>query len=204
MSTANLLHQYTVSKLNLQTFSSWIVSTFPTARPPTTEQITPHTFTSRVCRRYGILKRWQQPFRYALCAFPLHHREGQVREMVPAKFLPPIFTMNLSGNMPLFPYLESYHPGNLYSIQITLNLRNTTSCCNWLEKDQSIKTLKYDAFHMTRMIGYHMMLHEKQTCEQHAQLSRSGWCRTRRIKQTHNKLPSRNREVEFTVTMSNN
>lgn len=31
------------------------VSTFPTARPPTTEQITPHTFTSRVCKRHGML-----------------------------------------------------------------------------------------------------------------------------------------------------
>lgn len=31
------------------------------------------------------------------------------------------------------PYLESYHPGNLDSIQITLNLWNTTSCCNWLK-----------------------------------------------------------------------
>lgn len=60
-------------------------------------------------------------------------------------------TKNVSGTnaafqivlLYVFPYLESNHPGNLDSIQITLNLRNTTSCCYWLEKNKDIKTIKH-------------------------------------------------------------
>lgn len=31
-------------------------------------------------------------------------------------------------------YLESYHPGNLDSIQVTFYLRNATSCCYRLDE----------------------------------------------------------------------
>lgn len=36
-------------KLHHESLRNCIYVTFPTARPPTTEQITPHTFTTSVC-----------------------------------------------------------------------------------------------------------------------------------------------------------
>lgn len=80
--------------------------TFPTARPPTTEQITPHTFTTSVC---GGKQHAQ-----GMTALPVHQHSA------------------FKAHMCL--YLESHHPGNLDSIQVTFYLRNTTSCRDGLDE----------------------------------------------------------------------